>query len=43
MADLAGAQGPITHELLDAWPENSGTRYIRELLVATGVLPATPP
>lgn len=39
LADLARAQEPITHELLDTWPQNRGTRYIRELLVATGVLP----
>ncbi|WP_234788066.1 XRE family transcriptional regulator [Mycolicibacterium setense] len=42
LAGLVADQQPITHELLDDLNQDGATRYIRQLLVATGVLPSRP-
>jgi hypothetical protein len=39
LAELAGT-GPLTHEALDVLPAGNSARYLRSLLIATGVLPA---
>lgn len=39
LASLATGQIEITHEALDALPQDKTTDYIREILVTTGVLP----
>ncbi|WP_228992825.1 XRE family transcriptional regulator [Streptomyces sp. DH8] len=40
LAGLAAEGQAITHEMLDRLPRMKSTRYVRELLVGTGVLPA---
>lgn len=40
LARLAVEHGELTHGLLDTLPQDKGTRYARELLVAGGLLPA---
>ncbi len=37
---LAAGTLPLTHEALDAWPRPGAARYLRELLVSCGALPA---
>ncbi|MEV0259412.1 hypothetical protein AB0H82_34810 [Streptomyces sp. NPDC050732] len=39
LAQLAGQQVPVTHEVLDALPQRITTRHVRALLVLAGVLP----
>lgn len=39
LTDLAGT-GQLTHDALDVLPAGNSARYLRSLLVATGVLPA---
>lgn len=39
LADLAIQPAEVTHSLLDGLPPTRSTRYVREMLVATGVLP----
>lgn len=39
LADLATHDTAITHGLLDGLPPTSSTRYVRDVLVATGALP----
>lgn len=39
LARLIDERTEITHEALDRLPQRGDTRYIRELLVATGILP----
>ncbi|MFF9647290.1 hypothetical protein [Kitasatospora aureofaciens] len=39
LAQLVSHEAEITHEILDALPQGAFTRHVRELLVATGVLP----
>jgi hypothetical protein len=39
LAALAASQAEITHELLDDLPQEPATRYVRELLVHTEILP----
>ncbi|OXY95873.1 hypothetical protein BEH93_33925 [Streptomyces sp. 2R] len=40
LAGLAAEGQALTHEMLDRLPRMKATRYVRELLVGTGVLPA---
>ncbi|QKW47151.1 hypothetical protein [Streptomyces microflavus] len=40
LAGLAAEGQALTHEMLDGLPRMKSTRYVRELLVGTGVLPA---
>jgi hypothetical protein len=42
LADLATHHTEITHGLLDGLPPTSSTRYVRDVLVATGALPRRP-
>jgi hypothetical protein len=37
---LAAGTLPLTHEALDDWPRPAAARYLRELLVSCGTLPA---
>ncbi|MFE2359018.1 XRE family transcriptional regulator [Streptomyces parvulus] len=39
LARLASQKAEITHEVLDGLEQDGSTRYLRELLVTTGVLP----
>ncbi|MET9762195.1 hypothetical protein ABZ016_24585 [Streptomyces sp. NPDC006372] len=39
LADLAAQKAEITHDVLDGLEQDASTRYLRELLVTTGVLP----
>ncbi|MCF2533296.1 hypothetical protein [Yinghuangia soli] len=39
LASLAADPAPLTHERLDAFPNDHSTRCVREMLVATGTLP----
>nr|UAX58523.1 XRE family transcriptional regulator [Streptomyces sp. A144] len=39
LADLAAQKTEITHDVLDGLEQDGSTRYLRELLVTTGVLP----
>ncbi|WP_406238481.1 hypothetical protein [Nocardia sp. NBC_01009] len=39
LADLATSGAELTHEELDKLPQNGRTHYLRELLVAVGLLP----
>ena len=40
LGHLASTGGPITHDLLDDLPQDQALRYVREVLVSSGVLPA---
>ena len=40
LGNLARTGDPITHELLDGLPQNQSLRYVREVLVSSGVLAA---
>jgi hypothetical protein len=41
LTQLAAGALPLTHDALDGWPRRRAVRYLRELLVDCGVLPAT--
>ena len=40
LGSLARTGNPITHDLLDDLPQSQALRYIRDMLVSSGVLPA---
>jgi hypothetical protein len=40
LTHLAAGKLPLTHQGLDAWPRPRATRYLRDLLISCGVLPA---
>ncbi|MFB7378090.1 XRE family transcriptional regulator [Kitasatospora purpeofusca] len=42
LAELASQNATITHASLDALPQDPTTRHLRELLLATGILPRRP-
>jgi hypothetical protein len=40
LGSLARTRDPITHDLLDELPQSQALRYVRDMLVSSGVLPA---
>lgn len=42
LASMAHERTPISHEGIDAFPRDRAREYLRDLLVASGVLPADP-
>jgi hypothetical protein len=40
LGSLARTGDPITHDLLDELPQSQALRYVRDMLVSSGVLPA---